>query len=84
MNVHQGSEQGLHVSLGCFLSEHRVALTGDFCKEVTSTNVLHHKVKKLSVIIGLVVLANVGVIKFVKDRHLLVNQVDFISQFDLV
>lgn len=55
-------EQTLHVAGGNLLSESLILLGGDHLKELESIDELHDEIDVLRVIVGLIILHNVGMV----------------------
>ena len=79
-----GLEEGLHVTCCCRLSEGLVELLCDFYGELGAGHVLHHQVDVLLVIVGLVVLDDIGVVEGVQDGNFFHDTVDIISELDFI
>ena len=69
-------EQLLHVFGRNCLREGLVFLLGDLVKQGLARHVLHHQIDVLLVVVGLVVLHDVGVVQFVQDCHFFHDAVD--------
>ena len=74
----QRREQLFNISGGLLLTEDLVLLTGDLLEELDPIDELHDKVDVLLIDIGLIILDNIGVVKFGKDTNFLLNGIKMI------
>lgn len=77
-------EELLHVVSRLLLSESLVLLLCDLFKQLRSRHILHDEVHVLGVIVGFVILDNVGVVEGVEDGNLFHDVVDFVAQLHFV
>ena len=78
-----GLEEGLHVTCCCRLSEGLVDLLCDLLEKLGAGHVLHHQVDVLIVIVGLVVLDDIGVVEGLQDGNLILDTIEFIFIIEL-
>ena len=77
-------EQTAHVTGSLVLTEGLVLLLRDFLEKRLACDILHDEVDVLLVVVGLVVLDDVGVVEGVEDGDLLHDAVDVVAQLLLV
>ena len=78
-----GLEEGLHVTCCCHLIEGLVELPIDLLEEQGAGHVLHYQVDVLIVIVGLVVLDDIGVVEGLQDGNLILDTIEFIFIIEL-
>ena len=74
----------LHVARGLHLVESLVLLLRDPLEQRLTRDVLHHEVDVLEIVVGLVVLDDVGVVEGVQDGDLLHDAVNVVHELVLV
>ena len=77
-------EEGLHVASSSGLGESLVCLLGDHVEELGAGNILHDQVDVLLVIVGLVILHDIGMVERMQDGNFFHDAVDIIPQLNLV
>ena len=73
-----------HVVCGLILTKSLIVLLGNSIEQRLARNELHDQVNVLLVVVGFVILDNVGVVQLVENCNLLHDHVDVVCQFDLV
>lgn len=77
-------EQTFHVACRGRLSERLIGLLCYFLEQLGACDVFHDQVDVFLVVVGLVVLNDVGMVKRVQDRDFLHNAIDVIAELNFV
>ena len=82
--VVDGLEQLFHVVSGLILTKSLIVLLRNSIEQRLARNELHDQVDILLVVVGFIILDDVGVVQLVENCDLLHDHVDVVRKFDLV
>ena len=73
-----------HIICGLILIKSLIVLLGNSIEQRLARNELHDQVNVLLVVVGFVILDNIGVVQLIENCNLLHDHVDVVCQFHLV
>mgnify|MGYP001010775121 CR=1 FL=1 len=84
----KGSKQFPHVIFSHFFTKYLILLLSNLLKELSTTNVLHHKVDVLLIYVRLIIFYDIWMVKFGENPYFLLDCLEmifklvFIKNFD--